>query len=267
MSVNLIKNGGFETGDLTNWSTFIDGGAGASATFSATTSDKYSGNYSCFINIASGGTSASNIQLYQEYFNIVKDLKYKVRFYAKATAARSTDVRVIQTVSPYSVYGLDASVNLTTSWQLYELSFTANTTANDTRFQFRLGGNVEDVYIDDVSLTIDFSLSKNPTVEGYSQTVLFDPVLRSKTDGGYRHTRARFTRVPKKWRLHYTAMSDTDKATMEAFEQACGYGAQSMTWTNPKDGQEYTVRFSKPVEYRLFRTSQLWEFEVELEEV
>jgi phage-related protein len=111
------------------------------------------------------------------------------------------------------------------------------------------------------------SLSTPPLVSGYEHSAALDPVLRSPLEAGYRQTRPRFTRVPKKWHISYSGLSDSDQSALESFEASVKYGADSFTWTHPKTSTQYTVRFPAPVRYHLGPTDTLWSAEFDLEEV
>ena len=113
------------------------------------------------------------------------------------------------------------------------------------------------------------SLSSTPLVDPYEHTAAFDPVIRLPNfEAGYRPTRPRFTRVPKKWHIAYPGtMTDADRTTLEAFEETVKYGSDSFTWTHPKTAVEYTVRFAAPVKYKFGISDDYWSFEFDLEEV
>jgi phage-related protein len=106
-------------------------------------------------------------------------------------------------------------------------------------------------------------------VQPYKHSAAFDPTIRVPNyEAGYRQTRPRFTRVPKKWHIAYPGiMTDTDQTTLEAFEVTVKYGADSFTWTHPKTAVQYTVRFASLVEYRFGISDSYWAFEFDLEEV
>lgn len=100
-----------------------------------------------------------------------------------------------------------------------------------------------------------------------------DPTLRSKTDGGYTMTRARFTRIPREWSLKWPAMSHTDYSSLMSFFTGTAIGGSvSFAWTCLTDGASKTVRFaSEPkaeiVAWTAAGTPRLWSVEVTLEEV
>lgn len=94
-----------------------------------------------------------------------------------------------------------------------------------------------------------------------------DSVLRSDYEGGYEHTRPRFSRLRKNFPgVVYRDMTDTDKSTLDTFENVTVKGgADAFNWTEPKSSVTYLVRFTKPVEYT--PTEFGWDFEMELRQV
>jgi phage-related protein len=111
------------------------------------------------------------------------------------------------------------------------------------------------------------TLASLPLINSYEHTAAQDPVIRSQTEAGYRQTRPRFTRVPKKWHISYGDLSDADQATLEAFEVTVKYGADLFTWTHPKTATQYSVRFAAPIKYKFTVTDSIWAAEFDLEEV
>jgi len=75
---------------------------------------------------------------------------------------------------------------------------------------------------------------------------LEDSTIRSKFDGGYVQTRARYTRIRKTWKISYLNLSNTNKNTLITFLNTINGGADSFTWVNPVDTLSYSVRFVVP---------------------
>lgn len=115
------------------------------------------------------------------------------------------------------------------------------------------------------------ALSVTPSISGWEEGKAFDPTIRSQSEGGYVSTRPRFTRIPKKWKLSYSqgnALPLADKALLEAHEDSVHVGSGSFTWTNPMDGQTYTVRYvDGPIQFRPLVGKLLWEAAVVLEQL
>ena len=111
------------------------------------------------------------------------------------------------------------------------------------------------------------TLSQNPSVEGWDEGIAFDPTIKSQTEGGYKQTRPRFTRMPDGWKITYKVLPQADKNTLRTFEKTVKVGSDMFTWVNPVNSTAYNVRFVKPISYKLHTTSILWDVEFELEEV
>jgi len=90
---------------------------------------------------------------------------------------------------------------------------------------------------------------QSPVVGTFDNVMATDPAIRSQSEGGYVTSRARFTRVARKWTVRYEWMTKANKNTIKTFEDARRAGADSFTWTNPEDSASYTVRFMEPVRY------------------
>lgn len=112
-------------------------------------------------------------------------------------------------------------------------------------------------------------LVQQPQVDPMNNQMASDPVISSPIEGGYRTTRARFTRIVRKWAIRYEWMTVTNKNTIKTFEEARVAGAESFTWTNPSDSTSYTVRFVGPIIYTPHKDTNwlYWILEFELEQV
>jgi hypothetical protein len=104
-------------------------------------------------------------------------------------------------------------------------------------------------------------------ISSFEETRTFDPTIRSRSVAGYLKTRPRASRVPSQFKGAYLPLTDTDRATLEEFEESVGVGSTSFTWTNPADDVEYTVRFKEPVRYMPIGTKNHWKAEMTLVEV
>ncbi len=113
------------------------------------------------------------------------------------------------------------------------------------------------------------TLVHTPVVGDFEDTMVQSPTIRSGSDGGYVQTRARFTRVTRRWTVHYEGVCKVNMDTIKAFEDARLGGSESFTWTNPEDGGTYTVRFFEPVRYTPWPNTNFlrWRIEFVLEEV
>ncbi len=73
-----------------------------------------------------------------------------------------------------------------------------------------------------------------------------DSTIRSTTEAGYEHTRARYTYDRKIWSISYKYLVTADRTALRAFLVTVRVGVDSFTWTNPDDSTAYTVRFKEP---------------------
>lgn len=107
-----------------------------------------------------------------------------------------------------------------------------------------------------------------PQLQGYSDTIAFDPTIRSPKDAGYVKTRTRFTRYPRQYTIVFNNLSTTNKNTLLAFEEARGVGGESFTWVDPASNS-LTVRYAAPATCtpRPNTNFTRWTVELTLEEV
>ena len=115
-----------------------------------------------------------------------------------------------------------------------------------------------------------------PVVESMEGTLAHDPAIRSMSEGGYVTSRARFTRLTRRWNVRYEWMTKaqaitniTPVSSIKTFEEArCG-GAEAFSWKNNLDNTYYTVRFLEPVRYIPHANSNFlwWTVEFMLEQV
>lgn len=90
-------------------------------------------------------------------------------------------------------------------------------------------------------------------------------VITSEFEGNYSQTRRGATRGRKTFNLMFNSITDAEFTTIEAFFQANIGGAFS--WTNPRNGQAYTVRFKESKLPFKYTSSQRIDTSVVLEEV
>ncbi len=115
----------------------------------------------------------------------------------------------------------------------------------------------------------------SPVVGDFEDTMAHDPAIRSQSEGGYVTSRARFTRIARKWIVNYTWMSKANARTnpaatgIKAFEDARAGGSDNFDWPNPDDGVTYDVRFLGLVRYIPHENTNFlwWMVEFVLEEV
>ncbi len=89
----------------------------------------------------------------------------------------------------------------------------------------------------------------SPVVGDFDSTMAHDPAIRSQSEGGYVTSRARFTRISRRWMVNYTWLTTANKDVIRDFEDDQVGGSDYFTWTNPADSTAYTVRFLGLVRY------------------
>ena len=149
---NLVPNGGFEQG-LDGWYLWVDDDGQAAATAATDSQVVAEGNQSVQIRITSAATADWHINLSEGNLPFTARSNYQLRFWARANVPATISVLVQGGPPDYPNYGLYTQVNLTTSWQLYTLSFQAPVTANDGTVEFNVGQAAADIWIDGVQIT------------------------------------------------------------------------------------------------------------------
>ncbi len=111
------------------------------------------------------------------------------------------------------------------------------------------------------------ALSITPAIDGWTEQKAFDPTIRAQSEAGYTKTRARTTRIPKKYTITYSPTPLADKQAIAAFEDTVKVGADSFNWTHPIDNVVKVVRFAEPVKYSVLWHKNWWKIDMVLEEV
>lgn len=92
-----------------------------------------------------------------------------------------------------------------------------------------------------------------------------NPVLAGgELEGGYKATRPRFTRQPRRtFRWHYRAMRDPDVTTLRDFWRSHRGGSNMFQWTHPVSGEVINCRFHDQMRLNFKRTGvgpiNLWD--------
>ena len=147
ISINLIKNPGFESGN-TSWKFYTNG------TGSFTTpAPGYEGNNSAMLYLSIKG---SNIQFYQHNIVLEPDTRYRLNFAAYSTTGHDMTVKLFNHVSPKTSYMPEFTAKLGTGWETFSTEFTTPLgTVTDARLQFWLSSfaaSGDTYFIDAVSL-------------------------------------------------------------------------------------------------------------------
>ena len=148
--VPSMTNGDLETGDTTGWTFFVNStGSSADASFAVSSASPYEGNYDGLVAITDGGSVDADIQLVLGSPHTITDgKKYMVRLAVIGVASRTILAKVEKNGSPFTNYGLNETISVSSVYQIIELPFTGNTDAADARLNFHLGGDTNNVNLD-----------------------------------------------------------------------------------------------------------------------
>ena len=142
-SGGLLLNGDFSNG-ATHWHLWHGASAAASGAV-------VNGEYA--VTISNGGINAWDVQLVQTDLKIENGKTYTVSFDAYADADRQIGPYVGMAGSPWTVYSLYQTVDLSTTKQTYTYAFTMNEpTDPEAQLVFNHGSSNIDVYLDNVVL-------------------------------------------------------------------------------------------------------------------
>ena len=168
-TINIVKNPGFESG-TTPWLVYPT----SSVAFSRI-SPGSEGTYAAKLSLSSAPLGT---QLYQTGLTLEPNTRYRLSFSAYSTTGHDLRVRLNKTLSPYTSYGLESLVNISTGWQDYSVEFdtTIAGKVTDACLQFYLypyakAGDI--YYIDNVKLG---NVVDTPEITGKSPTGTNVPV-------------------------------------------------------------------------------------------
>ena len=119
------------------------------------------------------------------------------------------------------------------------------------------------------TLTRRGSETHSVVVSAFEHQLAHDPVISSVADGGWRKTRARFTRAPRRFHVLYEWLTLVNKNLVQNFEAFTTYGgSDAFLWVHPENGSRYNVRFLGLATYTpQAHANYLWwnaEFDVEV---
>ncbi|MCW3109622.1 MAG: xylanase [Segetibacter sp.] len=147
---NLISNGSFEN-NFANWNNLA--GGSSSAAFSIETVDIQDGAKAMKVVVTTPGANAYDVQSINSSWASATGNLYTLTFFAKA-ATNGITVRAVQQTNTYA----QKDFTLTTTWQKYEWTFTAQEANLQLRFDFPVAGTF---YIDNVNIPAVTNLIPN----------------------------------------------------------------------------------------------------------
>ena len=207
----MLINGDFSSG-LAGWTTEEHNGADANFTVTA---EGVSGTPSARIETVTPGTEAWHIQFQQSSLNMAAGTVYTVSFWAKADRNKTIDVVLEQAHDPWAQMGFSQTMDLTTSDQYFEFTFTPSISDANARLNFRgmydTAGLV--VWLSQVSLAPGGAIGVYPSEDLDTDTI--NHFVRS--DLGYRNDTAKHDWITFLWGLeetYWTQMRDHIKTTI-----------------------------------------------------
>lgn len=148
----LVKDGGFESGNLNQWT--LERHENAQASMSVSTMNPYRGNYAAMVQVNQITGTNWHIQFEQNGASVEKDSAYIIRFHARADAPRQMQVNSIRNADPWTWYG-GTTIQLGTEWKEYSLSIVPpESNTGLTRVAFIVGGQTGTYWFDEVSMSL-----------------------------------------------------------------------------------------------------------------
>ena len=80
------------------------------------------------------------------------------------------------------------------------------------------------------------------------EEVTEDPAIRSGFETGIVHTRPRFTRVRRTWKISWEYIKGADYRVLRTFYDQIRGGALSFNWTHPIENKVFEVRFKGEIQ-------------------
>ena len=146
-AANLIQNGEFDNG-TDGWRMQMQ--SGAICTFDVVQDAGMSGANAAKMTIRRGGSLHWHVEC-MTFFAMEKDKTYQLSFMAKAAKDRPITVMIQRDYSPYTPY-VEEKIDITTEPKTYTITWTAEADDPNTRLNFGLGGNSNDVWWDKVTI-------------------------------------------------------------------------------------------------------------------
>lgn len=98
------------------------------------------------------------------------------------------------------------------------------------------------------------TLKKGPDPEDFVEEIPFDPTIRSNFENGAVLTRARFTSVPRAWKVVLRKLSESDKETLSTFHrETVLVGAGEFNWGYRTSSETFVVKFMSPIKFSIDR--------------
>ena len=143
-----MENGGFENSNSTPWYLWSLS-EGTAACYPDTTTAA-EGAHSLRITVDPSISESWQVQLQQMNVAVQSSHVYSVRFAAKAATTTTMEVLIMQNQTPWTQYGLDVNIALTTNWQWYSYVFTSTVADVGAKLNFYVGKTQPTLWLDGV---------------------------------------------------------------------------------------------------------------------
>lgn len=111
------------------------------------------------------------------------------------------------------------------------------------------------------------TLTSKPQIANYSETISVDPTLRNRAGINTQLSRAVHIGL-KKFSFTYSFITSAEKTILQNFESDdVNYGARLFAWESVYEDKQYTVRFSKNIQFLQEEKEGRWNANIELIEV
>ena len=149
-ATNLLLNGSFESPINDPWQLWA--ATGCAATVTRETANAAAGAACARADITQTTGADWQIDFAQWNRSLTQGVTYNLTFWARSTTNRFITLSSQKGSPDWRNYGLSQRLAITTNWQTYTATFTANESVSDARIQFFLGETSGTVWLDDVRL-------------------------------------------------------------------------------------------------------------------
>jgi hypothetical protein len=101
-----------------------------------------------------GGVEAWRIQLNRGSYSVEPEIRYVLRFRARADEPREVSVGLARNHSPWDSFGITQTMDLATEWRSYEFNFVSSDGDTRTRVYFNLAAAPVPVEVGDLTLAL-----------------------------------------------------------------------------------------------------------------
>ena len=147
---NLVVNPGFESAIASPWGFWA--ASGCALTITRQTTNAAVGSDCARLDVAQTDGADWQVEFTQYNRSLVQSKTYDLTFWARASAPRFITVNSQKASPDWRNYGLLQRLAISSDWQQYTVTFSANETVSDARLQFLVGETNGTVWLDDVVL-------------------------------------------------------------------------------------------------------------------